>query len=320
MNWLRTLFGKHKAAAEDAPSARQEGTLPPEALLSQAPSEPASPAVAPASPSKRPRIVQLSTEEMALFERHGQNPGRLLEAARTDLKEGRYDDAYHEFLILTKITPEQVMPWRACGIALYSKDEAVWKKQSGDLPSANAELSLKYFDKALALERNDHATWYYRGFALAQIGYITDDKKRLKEGLDAFDEALRTRPGDASTLKAKAQFEKTYLALGGVLPRTESGARFKERARQRAREWWQKQSRTSGVCDICNGSVSSSDSYLLDSEDILRSEAYFEQVAHSPMAAMWGMSPQEAKAAQRAQVMADQTPWMVCPKCIGLFE
>ncbi len=258
---------------------------------------------------------------MALLKQHGNDPARLYQAVHTHLQEGRYDSAFRASLILTKIAPDEPTAWRACGIALYSQDEAIWKQQrSGDLPYAKAKMSLEYFDKVLALDRDDHLTWYYRGFALAQIGYITDDRKRLKEGLDALDEALRTRPGDASTMQAKAQFEKVYLALGGALPRAGSGTQFRRQARQRAKEWWKQQGRTSGVCDVCNGPVTSAESYLLDSKDILRSEAYFEKMANDPMMAMFGFSADEAKAAQRDRVMADQTPWMVCPKCIGMFE
>ena len=80
------------------------------------------------------------------------------------------------------------------------------------MPCDSAQRAIEYLDKALKLDKDDHLAWYYKGFCIAQIGYIQGDVAKIREGLDCFVQALRTRPGDPSTTRAKMQFEAILRA------------------------------------------------------------------------------------------------------------
>ena len=160
------------------------------------------------------RVVVLTDEEIALVQKYGYEG--LEEAASSFSKAERFQEAFQCTLILTKTHPDQAKFWRNCGMFLYLVDESVWRQGvPGLTPYRSAQKAIEYLAKATELDRNDHLAWYYEGFCLGQIGYFQEDKAMMKRGLKCFDQALRIRPGDPSTIQAKAKFE---IAVATKLP------------------------------------------------------------------------------------------------------
>lgn len=162
------------------------------------------------------RVVILSDEELSIFKKHNNDIIQVESATRKHTKKKEYEEAFKCYSLLIKFFPQIYIFWRNSGLVLYLMDELVWKKKGQEyfeqgkkaqLPYQKSQESIAYFDKALELNKYDHLSLYHKGFALCQIGHITDKddgdvNPELKKGIDCLKKALEIRPNDSSYKKA----------------------------------------------------------------------------------------------------------------------
>lgn len=85
----------------------------------------------------------------------------------------------------------------------------------------------------------------------------------------------------------------------------------------------------SGVCDICNGKVTSPDGYLLTTKEVISTPRYWRhyyQYHKSQLVSMGVLSYEDfcrnplLRASFVNAVAGQRTPWMTCENCISMFE
>jgi protein-disulfide isomerase len=74
-----------------------------------------------------------------------------------------------------------------------------------------------------------------------------------------------------------------------------------------------------GVCDVCNKELASREGYLLTTEQVVSTPAYWESYL-AKVAAMGGTRDAKTKEMAAKQMAAQTEPWMVCDACIGKFS
>ena len=76
------------------------------------------------------------------------------------------------------------------------------------------------------------------------------------------------------------------------------------------------------VCDVCSGPTARSTSYILTTTQVVSSESYWMRALQDPsMSAIHDLDPQGNYLVLTTQnLVGSPTAWIVCEKCIGLFE
>jgi len=75
----------------------------------------------------------------------------------------------------------------------------------------------------------------------------------------------------------------------------------------------------SGVCDVCNNSLSGCKAYLVPNNVFYQSQKYRTYIKNSPMAALMGLPINDAYFA-RMQAQDNSQGSAVCESCIHMFE
>jgi hypothetical protein len=91
----------------------------------------------------------------------------------------------------------------------------------------------------------------------------------------------------------------------------------KDEARLKAAQWWERSGLTRGICGVCNKQVEKPGGYLISLAMVSKSAGYLER-AIKPITE-FGVNREEAIKQVQEQVMADQSPWLVCDECVGYF-
>jgi hypothetical protein len=77
------------------------------------------------------------------------------------------------------------------------------------------------------------------------------------------------------------------------------------------------------VCDICNKELANLEGFLLTTEQVVTTPAYWQKTFSGPMGGLLAAAAgsEQAFKAQIANQMASQrSPWMICERCIDLFS
>lgn len=81
--------------------------------------------------------------------------------------------------------------------------------------------------------------------------------------------------------------------------------------------WWDRSGVSEGVCGVCNCRVEKPNGYLIPLKIVVESTPYLD-IAIKPIME-FGMPRDQAVAQIREEIIADQTPWLVCEDCIDMF-
>ena len=88
-------------------------------------------------------------------------------------------------------------------------------------------------------------------------------------------------------------------------------------SKRKALLWWDRSGVPEGVCGVCNCRVEKPDGYLIPLTMVVESTPYLD-IAIKPILE-FGMPHDQAVAQIKEQILADQTPWLVCEHCIDMF-
>jgi len=91
----------------------------------------------------------------------------------------------------------------------------------------------------------------------------------------------------------------------------------KDDSKRKVLLWWDRSGVSEGVCGVCNCRVEKPDGYLIPLKVVVESTTHLD-IAIKPIME-FGMPRDQAVAQIKEQILADQTPWLVCENCIDMF-
>lgn len=91
----------------------------------------------------------------------------------------------------------------------------------------------------------------------------------------------------------------------------------KDDSKRKVLLWWDRSGVSEGVCGVCNCRVEKPDGYLIPLQKVVGSTPYLD-IAIKPIME-FGMPRDQAVSQIKEQIIADQTPWLVCEDCIDMF-
>jgi len=196
----------------------------------------ADPAAASEMTGKRIPKIELSAEEREIFSQHGGSVESLALKSKEYLNSGQWSEALKYWRILTSSTPERATSWCMCGICHQKayeealnralpeiKSTAGWGAKATDiltwqgardrLPLDYLRQAIPYLNEAISRDSQSHIAWYISAHCFCHIGIPTNDPIMVKRGLDCFNQALNTKPGDSSTIAEMTHFKKIHQQL-----------------------------------------------------------------------------------------------------------
>ncbi len=126
--------------------------------------------------------------------------------------------------------------------------------------------------------------------------------------------------------KRKAEHSREVMKKGPRIERYEDPSKAvkpddvitsKNDSKQKVLLWWDRSGVSEGICGVCNCRVEKPNGYLIPLKAVAESTQYLD-IAIKPMME-FGMPRDQAVAQIKEQILADQTPWLVCEDCIDMF-